>query len=511
MLGWRMPRIRRYSTRLTLAVVLPSLFAFVVSAIGLVLFNAYDVSHARAERGASIASSVAENTELAVVLGDSAVLRAKLREIVGLDPTVKAIAVCDRSGALLASTSEELRECASSPYWAPIRSVTPAFDSYSDANTIHAPVEAEARSTVREVGRVSVLLAPPTSARSTAYRLGGLILVMLFIGLGALAFGLRLRRPVVEALVDITACLERIGSGRYGLPQLSESARSDDRLRGAQRAVREAAQMLAHRERENAEQLGALRRAAAVDAEKRRQIGILNQILEEERRRLSSDIHDQVGATLATVAMLARRIGELTHDEGVAGDAQRLAQLNEASARLERVVGDAYEAARKIVKTLRPETLDILGLEEAVAELVDGYETSGAGCEFVFRCSGPLPALAPSAAITAYRTIQESLTNVVKHAQARHATVLLQPARQATALAIEVTDDGGGFDVEAAAAGETFGLVGMRERVLAAGGEIVVDSSPAGTRIRIVLPGRGSVAQAPSPAAGDEAVGGPPG
>jgi signal transduction histidine kinase len=70
-----------------------------------------------------------------------------------------------------------------------------------------------------------------------------------------------------------------------------------------------------------------------------------------------------------------------------------------------------------------------------------------------------------------------------------------------------VTDDGKGFDVESASAGSTFGLVGMRERVLAAAGEIVVESSPVGTRVRIVLPSQGPPLQASGSLPGNDGPG----
>src|SRR5947209_7225626 len=123
---------------------------------------------------------------------------------------------------------------------------------------------------------------------------------------------------------------------------------------------------------------------------------------------------------------------------------------------------------RGIISDLRPALLDDLGLVPAIEALLDRRRDAGLDVSSEISlpdASDRRAALAPELDTTVYRLVQESLTNVVKHAQATtvHVRVCLENGR----LVIEVTDDGRGFDPEARTAG--FGLAGMRERVYLAG------------------------------------------
>jgi signal transduction histidine kinase len=141
------------------------------------------------------------------------------------------------------------------------------------------------------------------------------------------------------------------------------------------------------------------------------------------------------------------------------------------------------ENLRAIITELRPAALDELGLAAALAALVDRVRgQTGIAIEAQVQLGGqPLPGQLDMAA---YRLVQEALTNIVRHAGAQRAQVVVR--RDADSLEIRVEDDGEGFDPEGRPRG--FGLVGMRERAELEGGSLEVASSASGTVIAARLP-----------------------
>jgi two-component system sensor histidine kinase UhpB len=155
------------------------------------------------------------------------------------------------------------------------------------------------------------------------------------------------------------------------------------------------------------------------------------------------------------------------------------------------------------VRRLRPEVLDMLGLHGAVEEMVNHYRSSGV--HFEFHSEGDFSRIGNELAISAYRIVQEALSNIMKHSRAGFARVSLvlsetgmsESGTPGGALHIEVQDDGEGFDP--ALASEGIGIIGMRERVFALGGSIRVQSSPGdGTLVAITLPVGGAPCGAPA-------------
>ncbi len=145
---------------------------------------------------------------------------------------------------------------------------------------------------------------------------------------------------------------------------------------------------------------------------------------------------------------------------------------------------------REIISDLRPSLLDDLGLVPAIEALVERRQDETLRTESQLALpgrDGKVSGLSPELETTVYRLIQEALTNVVKHAGASCARVLV--SLQGSELQVEVVDDGRGFDVNQRTAG--FGLVGMRERVELAGGALSVTSGPEGTVVQARLPANG--------------------
>jgi signal transduction histidine kinase len=200
-----------------------------------------------------------------------------------------------------------------------------------------------------------------------------------------------------------------------------------------------------------------------------------------ERRRWARELHDEtlqgLGGLRLLLSSALRR-----------GDPERSQQaMGEAVEHIEREI----ENLRSIITELRPAALDELGLRTAIETLLDRHrEQSGFQIEDELTLPGPVAGdarLDAEIESTAYRLVQEALTNVAKHAGASRVRVAV--GESDGELLVEVKDDGVGFDLDADNQG--FGLGGMRERVSLAGGTLSIDSGEQGTLVRACLPARG--------------------
>lgn len=203
---------------------------------------------------------------------------------------------------------------------------------------------------------------------------------------------------------------------------------------------------------------------------------------EEERARLSRELHDELGQLLSALRL---NLGWL-QKRFAAAPAEQRDQLGDAVQLCEK----AADELRRICRGLRPPMLDDLGLEPAARQLcLEFGERTGIQVDLQLPAEEPRP-LDHTIALCAYRVLQEALNNAGRHAQAHQVSVQLR--RSERDLLLVVVDDGVGFDPTAEAAQQGCGLAGMRERALLAGGDIAVHSSPQrGTRVvlRIALPG----------------------
>jgi PAS domain S-box-containing protein len=200
---------------------------------------------------------------------------------------------------------------------------------------------------------------------------------------------------------------------------------------------------------------------------------------EEERARISRELHDEVGQVLTAVKIGLQR---LERGDGAESMAPRVAGSILA-------VDRAIQDVRHLCLDLRPPLLDELGLETALRAHAERLARE-AGIEIEVRTCD-LAGVPMEIEIVCFRVVQEALTNVVRHARAARASVVIGPDRRG--LQLVVRDDGSGFDVAAAlaqgAAGQRVGLASMRERVGLLGGRLDIESAPgAGTEIRAWLP-----------------------
>jgi signal transduction histidine kinase len=202
----------------------------------------------------------------------------------------------------------------------------------------------------------------------------------------------------------------------------------------------------------------------------------LLEIQESERRTLARELHDEIGQVLTAVKInlhaLKRQPAASTLE----------AQLDESIL----ITEQALEQVRNMSVDLRPSVLDDLGLVSALRWFLD-RQSRRTGFAGEFRAIGVETRLPANLETVCFRVAQESLTNVTRHAQATR--VILEVRQADGELQLLIRDDGIGFNVDAArrraAEGSSFGLLGMEERVVLAGGEFEIASAPKeGTEVR---------------------------
>ena len=196
--------------------------------------------------------------------------------------------------------------------------------------------------------------------------------------------------------------------------------------------------------------------------------------VEAERHAIAREIHDDVGGSLTALKFDLDWIRRHAASEAV---------QHRALAALE-VVTQAIESSQRIMQNLRPAILE-QGLVAAVQWMSSSFEKrTGIACEF--RCASAGPLLPAGVPLVAYRTAQEALTNVGKHAQATRAVVEL--SFTAGVLSLEVSDNGRGLSQQDLAKASSFGIRGLHERALTVGGWVDLSSTRAGTTLILSVP-----------------------
>lgn len=196
---------------------------------------------------------------------------------------------------------------------------------------------------------------------------------------------------------------------------------------------------------------------------------------EEERRRLSRELHDETAQVLSALKL---ELGVLRR---IVPPADQV-RVDDASA----LVDAGIRSIRAVTNELRPALLDDLGLVPALRSVVNAFAAHGdVVTSLAAPDEGSLAPLSPDAELALFRALQEGLANIARHAQARRVDVSISATGGTVTLL--VVDDGVGFAANAANNG-AMGLTGMRERVAALGGTLTIDSTAGrGTRLRITL------------------------
>jgi signal transduction histidine kinase len=205
----------------------------------------------------------------------------------------------------------------------------------------------------------------------------------------------------------------------------------------------------------------------------------LESFREEQAARIARELHDELGQSLTILKLHVRSLQkklEAHRDEPPAFEGAEAIDLIESAVR----------SVRHLCTELRPPALDHLGLRPAIETLAAEFQArSGIGC--LLCAPAELPVLDTQSQTTVYRIVQELLTNVARHAAATEVRITFLLQREA--LHLEVADNGRGIAPHEMAGTGSLGLLGMRERALAAGGQITLEGKPGhGTTARAHIP-----------------------
>lgn len=197
---------------------------------------------------------------------------------------------------------------------------------------------------------------------------------------------------------------------------------------------------------------------------------------EEERKRISRELHDEAGQGLMALRLYLAMLASSSENP------ENLLKVQEALGLLDRTIEDL----RRVIARLSPRTLDELGLLAAIRKETRRM-SKATGMKADLDLPETLPGVDHDTEVAIYRSVQEALQNIAKHSQARSFMVRLEFGNGLVRLLVE--DDGVGFARRSAARGQGFGLVGMRDRIAALGGTVRIRSGrETGTRVTIVVP-----------------------
>lgn len=221
--------------------------------------------------------------------------------------------------------------------------------------------------------------------------------------------------------------------------------------------------------------------AAERQLEENRQLTALIQShIEDERRSLARELHDELGQYVTAIKTFAVAIVNKT--EKNAPDISGYAQTIVAAA------NHIYNGMHNIIRQLRPGSLDNLGLSETLRDTINNLQKQHPKLNISLNLLGKLDGLGESLNINIYRIVQEAMNNAIKHAEASNINIKLETTKTG-ALQLTIKDDGKGMNINDVDQTNHFGLLGMRERVQGFKGSFNVDSeSGDGTSIYINIP-----------------------
>lgn len=226
--------------------------------------------------------------------------------------------------------------------------------------------------------------------------------------------------------------------------------------------------------------------AVSLDAERqleqnRQLTQLIQQHIEDERRSLARELHDELGQYVTAIKTFAVAIVNKT--KATAPDISANAQTIVAAA------NHIYDGMHNIIRQLRPAAMDNMGLVETLRDMVSGYQAQHPELNIQLHVSGEFQPLGENLNINLYRIVQEAVNNAIKHAHAQCINVHLLTDTEG--LRLMICDDGVGMQIETVDQTQHFGLLGIRERVQALHGQFKVVSQPdagRGTTLEIRLP-----------------------
>jgi two-component system sensor histidine kinase UhpB len=208
--------------------------------------------------------------------------------------------------------------------------------------------------------------------------------------------------------------------------------------------------------------------------------------LEEERRSIARELHDELGQCVTAIKTIGTAISNRTQETAPDVHANALTIVSVAS--------HIYDVVHGIIRQLRPTALDHLGLSETLKDSVSAWRERHPDIACELRLEGTIEGMGETINITVYRIVQECLTNVARHAVATRLDIHVTRSndlQHGDVVKVAVRDNGKGFAQQREREATRFGLIGMRERVQALEGEFRIDSRPGeGVTVTAIIPVR---------------------
>ncbi len=228
---------------------------------------------------------------------------------------------------------------------------------------------------------------------------------------------------------------------------------------------------------------------ALLKLEENRQLThVIQKHIEDERRSLARELHDELGQYVTVIKTFAVGIGnqaksQLSNDEKLKKTPEDTQNFMKKMAENADIIASAanqiYDGMHNIIRQLRPSALDNLGIAETLKDLVASYQKQNADIAFNLHIKTPLENLGETISINLYRIIQESINNALKYANATEINISLQKnkiSKSQIVLFLTIQDNGLGMNIDAVDQTKNFGLLGMRERVQALEGTFKLTS-----------------------------------
>ncbi|MDR2219251.1 MAG: PAS domain S-box protein [Methylobacillus sp.] len=214
--------------------------------------------------------------------------------------------------------------------------------------------------------------------------------------------------------------------------------------------------------------------------ENRQLTHLIQRHIEEERRSLARELHDELGQYVTAIKTFAVAIANKTREP--------MPEVASSAATIVAAAEHIYDDMHNIIRHLRPGALDNLGLTETLRDAVADWQQQHPDMRFTLNFSGALERLSESLAINLYRIVQEAVTNALRHSGASQITITLARDEGGT-LDLTIQDNGRGMNPHTVDQSRHFGLLGMKERVQALRGQFDLNSKPGeGTCIRVNIP-----------------------
>jgi len=422
------------------------------------------------QRTISMGRSLADTIGRPASIGDFYSIRRSLQDAQKAFPEIRYIIVRDEYGKIIATTFEngvppDLAKL-SSPVCPP-HCVAQALGS-QEGTIMDArfPVVGGYAGTV-QLGVLDHMVSHELSALTNRVLWGLLLCAAFGIGLALMLTGI-LTRPIHH----LVQSANQIREGKF---ETRAKVFTNDEIGHLAIAFNQMAEALMQYRQE-------------VQAKEKARLSLIERIVqvqEDERKIISRELHDHFGQSLLALLLQVQSGCKFNPSK-----CEYAAMPESLCTVVEKTIRQIIEEVHRLAWGMRPSILDDYGLDSALARHIE-EATKTAGLDIDYQLSSPngLPRLPSRIEVTLFRIAQEAITNIIKHAKASHASVVL--LRQLHEVTMLVEDNGQGFNPAVAQekGDQCLGLIGMKERVNLLGGGFVIESAPGeGTTIRVRIP-----------------------